>query len=115
MFEFIQIASKRKQFRHMFQGDTGPTIFLKELVDVMLTYMQLPTSTEVLWAQDLNQFIQDDEEEAMTFNVRIAVEQCLLSILEVYSSDFLAVLSMSCVAKFHQGNQLRANGVQSWF
>ena len=38
---------------------------------------------EDIWVADLNQFIQDDEEDAIRFNVRIAVEEllqvCILS------------------------------------
>lgn len=52
MFDFIEIASTRKEYRHMFESlmilildDKGPTNFLQELMNVMMTYFQLTTAT----------------------------------------------------------------------
>ncbi len=44
MLDFIQMAVKHKQFRRMFSTSGQPTPFLHQLIPVLLTYAQLPTS-----------------------------------------------------------------------
>jgi hypothetical protein len=51
----------------------------------------------------------------MNFNVRIAVEQCLIAILEEFSGDTLKCLYLVCMDKFGIGSQLRADGFHAWF
>jgi hypothetical protein len=78
MFEYIGLAARKKGLRSfMTSGQGAAGEFLSQLVLILLRYMQITTDIESTWTSDVNQFIQDDEEEALNYNVRIAVEELL--------------------------------------
>ena len=78
MFEYIGLAARKKGLRSfMTSGQGAAGEFLAQLVLILLKYMQITSDMESTWSADVNQFIQDDEEEALNYNVRIAVEELL--------------------------------------
>ena len=89
MLEYVSIATRKKGLRSlMTQGQGNAGEFLNLLASVLIKYMQITVEMvrffcglfkkkENTWSTDVNQFIQDDEDEALNFNVRIAVEELL--------------------------------------
>ena len=75
MFDYIGIAAKKKGFRTLMNSSNSQ--FLNQLADLLIKYMQMTVEMESCWSTDMNQFIQDDEEDALNFNVRIAAEELL--------------------------------------
>jgi hypothetical protein len=78
MIEYIGLATRKRKLRSLMskgKGTAGDFIIL--LVQVLIKYMQITEDMESAWTSDINQFIQDDEEEALNFNVRIAVRELL--------------------------------------
>jgi hypothetical protein len=78
MLEYIGIAAKKKGLRSlMSQGQGAAGEFMNLLIPILIKYMQITVDMESTWSSDINQFIQDDEEDALNFNVRIAVRELL--------------------------------------
>lgn len=63
----------------------------------------------------MNQFIQDDEEEALNFNIRIAVEELLQTLLEIYPIETTQAICHAAQEHFQQSTQLMTSGDKHWW
>ena len=63
----------------------------------------------------MNQFIQDDEEEALSFNIRIAVEELLQTLLEIYPLETTQAICHAAKEHFQQSTHLMASGDKHWW
>ncbi|KAJ3043965.1 Importin 9 [Rhizophlyctis rosea] len=115
-------ATKKLHIRAMFTTASkasdrrAPTDFMKQLLGVVLGYMQVTTEMQDRWAHDMNQFIQDDEEEAMTFNVRVAVDELLVALVDgPFASETVQALCIASAQLFEEGTKLRASGDKNWW
>lgn len=70
--DFLQIICKKKAVRQLILSN------IEKIMHTLTLYLQISTILQVQWEIDINQFIQDDEEDSLSLNVRIAVEQCLM-------------------------------------
>ena len=70
---------------------------------------------ENTWTSDLNQFIQDDDNEAMNLSVRLASEEFLFMIADRFTSSVLGPLYVISMDRVRRGNELRAQGLHAWF
>ncbi|KAI9103094.1 armadillo-type protein [Phlyctochytrium arcticum] len=132
LFEFIQLAARKKPVRHVFTtsnpgtgfsagGSVGAKSkrqaggFLNQLMSVSLTYMQMTNEMEETWTNDMNQFIQDDEEEALSFNVRVAVERLIITFGEAFPSETLQALCTAVQQQLQEAIEARDAGVKVWW
>ncbi|RKO89834.1 armadillo-type protein, partial [Blyttiomyces helicus] len=122
LFEYVKIVARKSALRHMFttvaDGDPKrkiPADFLNKLVALLLNFMQISVGLENVWIQDMNQFIEDDENEAMNFNVRIAVEELLMSLVDAFPTETLHALCTGSQGHFEAANKARSNGSKSWW
>ncbi len=76
--DFIQMVSKKSMAKALFVPS------LSVLVRVLLSYLGIPIITINGWNRDINQLVQDDDEDSMSHSVRIAVDQLLLGLYDVY-------------------------------
>ena len=63
----------------------------------------------------MNQFIQDDEEEALNFNIRIAVEELLQTLLEIYPLETTQAICHAAQEHFQQSTHLMSSGDKHWW
>ncbi|KAJ3014294.1 Importin 9, partial [Thoreauomyces humboldtii] len=121
LLEYMLLVSRRREFKLMFttvvEGSKNRKAgaFLTQLVEVCLTYFQISAELEESWTTDMNQFIQDDEEEAMNFNVRIAVEELLMELSDKYPNEVLQALSQAVGTKLQEANTSRESGDRNWW
>ncbi|TPX69623.1 hypothetical protein SpCBS45565_g02263 [Spizellomyces sp. 'palustris'] len=122
LLEYVQLVARKKGLRHMFTvpipGTQGPKQagdFLKHLIGVVLTYLQITAEMEETWTNDMNQFIQDDEEEAMSYNVRIAVEELILALVESFPFETLQALCQAVQSQFQESTKARESGNKAWW
>lgn len=101
-FEFFGLASRKKSTRSLFLGPKGDGELLREVVYIILSYMQMTEDQVEAWLTDANQFVADEEDDTFSFNVRIAAEDLLL-VLHILT--FVVVLSIY----FGTGSNRNAN------
>ncbi|EGF83226.1 hypothetical protein BATDEDRAFT_84771 [Batrachochytrium dendrobatidis JAM81] len=122
LFEFTQMAIKKKAFSNMFLNATAPSSATREqqptliqFIHVCLKYMRITTEMELNWIKDMNQYIQDDGDDSLIFNVRTAVEEILTTLLDTYHVDTLNALCHCTTEMFQLSGQLRDQGVLLWW
>ncbi|KAI9007390.1 armadillo-type protein [Gaertneriomyces semiglobifer] len=119
LLEFVQLVARRKGVRDVFVKDGAkgqePTEFLGMLVQCAIGYLQVTAEMEEAWMNDVNKFVQDSEEEAMIFNVRVAVEELLGTFVDTYPIATLQSLCHATQHQFEHANALRANGDRNWW
>jgi hypothetical protein len=76
-FEFIVAASRKKSMKAIFLGQDGNADFLKEMLWVTMSYMQMTEEQVEMWLTDANQFVADEEDDTYTYNVRVAAVDLL--------------------------------------
>ncbi|KAI8930316.1 armadillo-type protein [Entophlyctis helioformis] len=110
LIEFTQLAVRKKSLKPMFLGAAAPgeKPFLWQFMRLALGYMRISTEMQIAWGRDMNQFIQDDEEESLTFNVRIAIQETLIV-------DMLRSLCDCTTELLQTSRQARDAGVASWW
>jgi hypothetical protein len=59
--------------------------------------------------------VQDNEDEGLSFNIRVAVDECFASLFEVYTNETCQALCVIAMSWFQQGIQEQSQGVQSWW
>ncbi|KAJ3178224.1 Importin 9 [Geranomyces variabilis] len=104
LLEFMKLVAKKKAFRHLFSLKNTPgqvvANLLPDLVAVCLTYFQITADLEEAWTNDMNQYILDDEEEALNYSVRIAVEELLMGRALWFASQFADALSPTLKSQY---------------
>ncbi|TPX35286.1 hypothetical protein SmJEL517_g02299 [Synchytrium microbalum] len=122
IFEFVEGVSKKKVLRSMFttstkKGSQGASAapFLKELSKFMLTYMQITQSQEESWENDVNQFVQDDEEETYSFTIRVAIQELLLNLVDTFREETTQAITAAVVYQIDIANERKNSGSPAWW
>ncbi|KAH9253048.1 hypothetical protein BASA81_009053 [Batrachochytrium salamandrivorans] len=118
LVEFSQLAIRKKALRPMFLGPAvagGQHSMLKMFILVCLRYMRITTEMELSWTKDMNQYIQDDEEDSLTFNMRTAVEETLTTLLDTYHDETLSALCECTTEIFQKSQNAREKGEAWWW
>lgn len=115
-FEFIQMACKRRKLtQSAFVGEDGKSGILHELVWVTLNYMQMTDDQADTWITDPNQFIADEEDDSYSFNVRIAAEDLLLTLMDNYEAPTFNSLNLSVKQEAANSLNEKATGNTNWW
>ncbi|TPX42783.1 hypothetical protein SeMB42_g04991 [Synchytrium endobioticum] len=127
LFEFVESVSTKKALRLMFtsapavngkskkrNSSNGSAMvaaapFLKELCTLILTNMQITESQQEKWQDDVNQFVQDDEDETFSFTVRVAAQELLVNLVEAYRHETTEALTQAIV--YHLDRAKNTEGV----
>jgi len=115
-FEFIQMACRRRKLTQTaFVGQDGKSGILTELVWNVLSYMQMTDDQAETWISDPNQFIADEEDDSYSFNVRIAAEDLLLTLVDNFEDETLAALNLSVKQEASNSLTEKSNGNINWW
>ncbi|RUS18224.1 hypothetical protein BC937DRAFT_89014 [Endogone sp. FLAS-F59071] len=114
-FEFFGLASRKKSTRSLFLGPKGDGELLREVVYIILSYMQMTEDQVEAWLTDANQFVADEEDDTFSFNVRIAAEDLLLILLEKFPEKLFDALSLAVQKHLEESNKARAAGNTDWW
>ncbi|RUS35306.1 armadillo-type protein [Jimgerdemannia flammicorona] len=114
-FEFFGLAARKKNTRTLFLGPKGDGELLKEVVYMILSYMQMTEEQVETWLTDANQFVADGEDDTYNFNVRIAAEDLLLILLEKFPEKFFDALSFGVQKHLEESNKARTTGNPDWY
>ncbi|GJJ78574.1 importin-9 [Entomortierella parvispora] len=115
-FEFIQMACRRRKLTQTaFIGQDGKSGILPELVWNVLSYMQMTDDQAETWISDPNQFIADEEDDSYSFNVRIAAEDLLLTLVDNFENETLVALNLSVKQEASNSLTEKSNGNINWW
>lgn len=115
-FEFIQMACRRRKVTQAaFIGQDGNSGILAELVWNTLNYMQMTDDQAETWISDPNQFIADEEDDSYSFNVRIAAEDLLLTLVDNFEVQTLNALNLSVQQEANSSVNEKSNGNINWW
>ncbi|KAF9279348.1 hypothetical protein BGZ88_012798 [Linnemannia elongata] len=115
-FEFIQMACRRRKITQAaFIGQDGNSGILAELVWNTLNYMQMTDDQAETWISDPNQFIADEEDDSYSFNVRIAAEDLLLTLVDNFEVQTLNALNLSVQQEANSSVNEKSNGNVNWW
>ncbi|KAF9431329.1 hypothetical protein BGZ76_000457 [Entomortierella beljakovae] len=115
-FEFIQMASRRRKLtQSAFIGEDGNSGILAELVWNTLNYMQMTDDQADSWISDPNQFIADEEDDSYSFNVRIAAEDLLMTLVDNFETETFKALDLSVKQEASNSANEKANGNPNWW
>ena len=94
--------------------------FLPQLVYFSLIYMQITEDETDAWTKDLNDFIQDEDEETMSYSVRLASKDLLMQLFQPTKVTVLSKQApfalVSAIGKvFEQAAQARRAGASGWW
>ncbi|KAI8909039.1 armadillo-type protein [Gorgonomyces haynaldii] len=96
--DLVQFISKRKHFKSLFADQQ----FMDRLMSCLVTFLQITAQSEMGWEHDMDEFIQEDEEEATVYTVRLAAEETLLTIVESYEQTTLDRFYQTSLAKLSE-------------
>ena len=63
----------------------------------------------------MNQFIQDDDDDAVSHSVRIAVDQCLVNLVDAFGKNMVLALVTACSDAITVGTSQREGGLEGWW
>jgi hypothetical protein len=107
--DFIQMVARKKSGKSVIGGA------LKDMLAVIMTYLQITACLEDTWAHDMNQFIQDDDDDAISHSVRLAVEQCIASLMDAFPESAPTALFHTCMDLFITANSQKESGGEHWW
>jgi importin-9 len=107
--DFIQLVARKKIVRPILLQH------LNKLSNILMVYLQITGSMEEAWRRDMNQFIQDDDDDAVSHSVRIAVDQCLVNLVDAFGKDMIVALIASCSDALTVGTNEREGGIEGWW
>ena len=130
LIEFMQLASRRNAMHSVLLTvvpwsipqsasslikDSQSCVFLRQLIHLMLLYLRISTDLEIVWLKDMNQFIQDDEEDSLTFNVRVAIQELLATLVSTYRKEAIQALCESTTNLLQIAQQKHSASPALWW
>ncbi|KAG0255861.1 hypothetical protein DFQ27_006018 [Actinomortierella ambigua] len=115
-FELFQLACRRRKLtQSVFIGEDGKSGIMHQLVWNTLNFLQMTDDQADNWSSDPNQFLADEDEEGYSFNVRIAAQDLLLTLVENFPKWTLHALNKSVKQEATLSLQEKADGSATWW
>ncbi|KAF9581008.1 hypothetical protein BGW38_002133, partial [Lunasporangiospora selenospora] len=115
-FDFIQMACRRRKVtQSAFVGQGDQAGILPELVWNLLSFLQMTDDQADTWIADPNQFIADEEDDSYSFNVRIAAQDLLASLMDNFEQETLRALNLSVQQEITNSVSAKSSGHTSWW
>eukprot|EP00842_Homolaphlyctis_polyrhiza_P004388 jgi/Hompol1/4950/HPOL_004050-RA len=118
LVEFAQLAIRKKSIQSVFLApptSPGQQPLLWQFVHLCLRYLRVTTEMEIAWESDMNQFIQDEEEDTLSFNMRVAIKEILIVLIDSYGIEALRALCACATDLFQQSQTQKSANVRSWW
>lgn len=108
VFEFISALVETPKFKKTVDQS------LEDILFFTMVYMQITDEQIHLWSNDPNQFVEDEDEETLSYSVRISAQYLLLTLCEKFKTAVPRLCN--AVAKLKQkGDDLKAQGDVNWW
>ncbi|CAG8541978.1 14752_t:CDS:10 [Acaulospora morrowiae] len=114
-FEFVGLSVRKKAAKPLFIQNNGEGTFIKQIIWIILSYMQMTEEQVELWLSDANQFAADDDDETFNFSVRVASGDLLTVLIDQFPEQTLQALADSTLHFIEESNKARSSGDQIWW
>ncbi|ORY53662.1 ARM repeat-containing protein [Rhizoclosmatium globosum] len=116
VFAILGVGAESKHMDGVFAGEGGSaSAFIKELVEVGVSYAQISDGQIESWESDLNTFIQEEEETAPSFTMRYAVTMLFDQLTARHSARFIQSLLGAVMVLFANAKKAREQGDANWW
>jgi importin-9 len=106
-FEFVHSIIESKKFK----PKIAPV--LTDLVYIIIIYMQMTEEQMENWMDDVEKFVEDEDEEGVDFSVRTSVQDVLLMVGKEYENTVLCSLNEALTK--HCAVAEASRGSQNWW
>lgn len=108
VFEFISALVETPKFKKTVNE------YLEQILFFTMVYMQITDEQIELWSNDPNQFVEDEDEETLSYSVRISAQYLILTLCEKFKNAGEKLCT--AVARLKQkGDELRSQGDGNWW
>lgn len=108
-FEFINAIVESRKFRYQIDG------VLVDLVYIMIVYMQMTQEQIETWSDDVEKFVEDEDENGSDFSIRVSGQDVLLSLGAEFEGKFLAALSEALTRHVNVAEAEKGAGNPNWW
>ncbi|KAJ1945329.1 hypothetical protein EC988_005779, partial [Linderina pennispora] len=115
MFEWLSKAAERKAMRKYFVEQGSATGFFVQLTAALMSYAQITGEMLADWADDLDLFVADEDEEGYRFNVRVSVQELVQSLMYAFPRTLPAALWQAAQQRLELAQQWRQQGSAHWW
>lgn len=120
IFDFINEVSRGDRSRDLFvHGGTGgqgcETEALKQLISLLLVFIDMTVDDEDNWANDANAFIADEDDETLAYSLRIAAADLLGMLIEDFPIPSLRSIGHQVHQLVAQASAEKAAGNENWW
>ncbi|KAJ2742480.1 hypothetical protein GGI20_004454 [Coemansia sp. BCRC 34301] len=122
VFEWLSKVAESKSVRKFFVAradETGgllvPTPFFNQLVTCLLSYAQITTEMMEDWADDMDLFVADEDEDGYRFNVRVSVQELLLTLDAAFAQTLPSALNWATQERTKLALQWRQQENSNWW
>eukprot|EP00794_Sanderia_malayensis_P006843 gene6843-7611_t len=109
VFEFITALVEVPKYKKAVKG------YLEDIIFYVLMYMQITEEQIELWSEDVNKFIEDEDEESFSCSVRISAQYLLMRLCEKFQSACAQCLINSIMKIQEKGRVQKSNGDSHWW
>eukprot|EP00047_Mylnosiga_fluctuans_P022920 m.129227 g.129227 ORF g.129227 m.129227 type:complete len:1009 (+) comp9427_c0_seq1:1767-4793(+) len=109
VFELISAICEQNSLRKAIRGH------LPQLVELVITYMPMTDDQIELWANDPNQYVEDEAEETFSCSLRVVAEGLLRSLLDEYELEAASALAGAIGRRVAIAFATRASGAANWW
>ncbi|PIA12790.1 ARM repeat-containing protein, partial [Coemansia reversa NRRL 1564] len=115
IFEWISITAESRSARSLFVAGNKPTSLMRGLTENILCYIQITTEILADWADDLELFVADEEEEGYRFSVRVSAQDLVQALATAFPQALVVSLSDAAQAQSAVASRRRQDQDDSWW
>ncbi|RIA81823.1 armadillo-type protein [Glomus cerebriforme] len=113
--KFVGLSVRKKAAKPLFENNDGKGGFLKQIIWIIISYMQMTEEQAEIWSSDANQFVADDDDETFNYSVRVAAIDLLQVLLDKFSEQSLQALADTTKHLIEESDKARAAGDTGWW
>ncbi|CAG8628530.1 5148_t:CDS:10, partial [Ambispora leptoticha] len=114
-FEFIGLCIRKKTTQTIFIGNNGEATLLKEIIWIIISYMQMTQDQVETWLNDSNQFVEEDDEDTIKFTIRVSAEELLQILLDKFPELAFQALQEATQKHIEASHKARVAGDPAWW
>ncbi|XP_063995676.1 importin-9 [Diachasmimorpha longicaudata] len=108
IFEFIQSLMDNKKFSGLLTNLTGETMYY------LIIFMQITEEQIELWATNPSQFVEEDDQCAFAYNLRISAQELLSALIQRSEEDSVNAICEVVTRHIEAANSMRATNENYW-
>lgn len=109
IFEFVSTLIETSKFRGMVQKG------MTDLLYYIILYMQITEEQITLWANNPDQFVEDEDDDTYSYSIRISAQDLLLSLCEEFEDECASGLCQAVTKHLQEAEQKKIAGDPNWW